>query len=254
MDVAFWILLVILIAVGWVGLSTDPFATALRVRFQGAKAQATDLVDDAVARIDTAIVATDRQITKAKKGLLAIKTERKLIERKFNMAVATVVRYIAAQENAGSIQRADLVELAVSKRLAAETLRDQLQAQLNLVTSKETKIEEAVEKLEERRRGLDNSKVEVRTRARTATVVISTNELLADIDVEGSQSDVVRAYELVENLEAEAGAMEEMADKAVTPDSLEAELEALASGTATHDVRSEVDIIMARYKKDEPAA
>lgn len=245
-----WIVIVVLVALGlWVAFSKDRLAVALRVRFTGAKKQMADAVDDAVSRIDTAISQTDTNLVRAKEGLLAVKAQRNGLEAKIATAQANVTKWTNAAERAAAAGNERLTTETITRRNAALALLTELQPQLVSIQASEQKIIGNVQVLEARRAELRTKREEVKRRATTAGVVLSTNELLAGIDLDSGAAHLEAAEEIVSTLEARAAAMEEMAEVERADERLEEELAALTQP----DVKAEVEVLMARHRPIETA-
>lgn len=237
------IVLVIAGLVVWVALSKDRLAVALRVRFIGAKRQMADAVDDAIARIDTAISQADANMVKAKRGLAKVKSQRRTLETEIGEARKQVADYRRKADRAAALGREDLARECLIRRKVAQGTVDKLVPQLEATKASETKIEQTVSVLEARKAELRDKRVEVQRRATTAKVVLSTAELMAGVDLDSGYTHVAAAEKIVTELEAQAGAMEEMAEVARADERLEEELAALSQP----DIEEELATLMAKH-------
>lgn len=241
-----WFIIVLLFCVavvGWAALSKDQLAVALRVRFTGAKRQMADAVDDAIARIDTAISQADANMVKAKQGLIKVKSQRRALEARLEKAKAEITDWQGKAEQAAAAGREDLARECLTRRTNAQAIVDELAPQLEAIRTSETKIEESVTVLESKKADLRAKRAEVERRATTARVVLSTSQLMADVDLDSGGAHVAAAEEMVAQLEARAGAMEEMAEVARADEKLEEELAALSRP----DVEAELAALMAKH-------
>lgn len=247
MDPITIVLILALAFVLWVAFSPDKLANTLRARFKGAKAQAADALDDAIARMDAAEADTEAQLAKANQALIEVKTMRKAIENQVAAKTADLAKWQTAAENAASIQRADLAKEALTRKQEASDALVGLLGQLKFLRSKEAEVQNAVNALNSRKATLKKQKVEVKTRAKTAKTTLGVNELLAGVDLTGRSNDVERAYELVEEVEAKSGAMAEIANTVTTQQRMDEELEKLS--TPQSDIDAEVEALMAKFQK-----
>lgn len=250
MDFGTILFVVAVVAAGlWVALSNDKLASAIRTRFQGAKARAADALDDAIDRMEAAEADVESRLAKANVALIEVKSMRKQVENQKLAAEANVRKYETASENAASVGRRELVAEAIARKAEANTLLQTLVTQFNFLLGKEDEIAKAVEALNKRKADLKAKKVQIKTRAKTAKTVLSTNELLAGVDLTGNSKDVERAFEIVEEVEAKAGAMGEIAGSIIEKQKVEEELEALSRPQT--DPAAEVEALMAKYASTE---
>ncbi len=243
------VMILVLVAIGWVALSPDKLADTLRTRFKGAKARVADALDDAVARIDSAQEEAEAKLSKAREALITIMARRRLIQGQVETKKQSISMLDAAAEGAAREQRREVVQAALDRKQIAVGVLAALQKQLEFVQGKEAEVLQAVRQFEAYTENLKRTRVELVTRAQTATTVLEINELKAGLDLTGTtrSQDMQRATELVEQLEAKAGAVSEFAEGTTTEQNMTAELERLAAPPQT-DVNAEVEALMAKFK------
>jgi hypothetical protein len=246
-----WFMLA-LIAVGfWIALSPDGLADAARVRIFKMKSWAQRKLDDAVARGQRAVEKTEAKKAKANADLLTVKKERRLAENEMREADAKVKELNAASENAASVSRTDLVE-AAEEQLAEEWEPKQTDAKAayDFQMAEQQRLEAMIADFEKilavRRRNLS----ELRTRAASARTRRDVNAAIADLNPDGSDDEMKKAFDALKDAEAEADVMTEEADKVRAKIKQQAELVQMAKGP----IASVEERVAARMQKFAPKA
>lgn len=246
------ILVLAVLAVLWVALSPDRLASTIRVRIKGSKAVAAEAIDDISARLESAIEDNLTQLRKAETALVTVGTSKKAIEAKLAMAKQDSEKWDRAAQNAAAQQEKHLVVQALALKQAADDQVTSLQPQVKLLTGKYAEIEQAVRTLHQNDTALKAKKVELKTRATTAEVSRDVQQLLSTINTEGHTANIERATEMVERLEAQAGAWTDVNAPAMQEEKDRQALEALAKGPQD-SLDSQADKLMAQYA-NKPAA
>src|SRR3990167_11075793 len=114
------LIVVALFAVGWVAISPDPLARALKARFVSTKLAAANAVDDAVARIDKALNDLNGNLAKITSSQLQIKTLRHGRQAELTQLLANITKYDNMAKQAAARGRRDLVVAALQRKTAAE--------------------------------------------------------------------------------------------------------------------------------------
>lgn len=210
----FWsvlILVVIIAFILWVILDKkSQLAAAIRARFHGAKAQATDLLDDANSQMEAAEVEIDSKLTRTRNGLITVKSEGKAAKRKIDETNADIEQWKNGVTSAVKAGDRDLARDCLARQKESEALLPALQAQYDQLIGQEKTMNEAYEELERQKRVIGQQKSSIKARTIVAKSQQDVNDLLAGINAGGQSNSVARAMELVEKAEDKASATGEV--------------------------------------------
>ena len=227
MEITTIVVILLMVLIGWVMISPDKLADTLRTRFKGSKQRVATALDSAVDRVQAAEADANAQLAKTQRALVEVKGMRHQVQTRCDVLKASALKYQMAAENAASIGRQDLALEALNRRNTANVELEKVQGQLSFLVGKEQEVQNAVTALTARKAQLRQQVVEIKTRAKTATVTLSVNELLAGVDLSGRSSDVDRAFEILAEIEGKSGAMAEIAESTMSSQRIDQELEAL---------------------------
>jgi phage shock protein A len=244
-------LIVFLVVVGllvWAKFSPDPLAEVIRVRAFGAKTRAEKALDSAKDRALRGKRVAEEKKAAANVQLIEIKKLRKRTEIDLEEARRKVTYFDTAAENAASVSRSDLVQAAETELQKWQEQVDLLEPTYNTIIGKEREVEEALEDLDKVISMRARQVREIDARSRTARTSGEVNRIIAGLNVDGTDDDMVKAFDLVKDAEADAGVWKEEADKVRAANKQRAEMDALARGK-TNSVEDRVAARMAKYQK-----
>lgn len=238
------ILVLLVLVIAGMYLYRGPLANVLRSKAKAKELELANALDNANDRILAAQSTTETKLANGEKGKVMVKGARKLIEMRYNDAKAAVQKYDLAAQSAAMANRADLVERAVAKLQAARKTLAGLEPAYQKLVASESQVVSAVQILKDRKASLKTDQQVIKGRSTAATVSMDANQLVAGLNADGTSEDIAKAYEILDEAEAQAGAWQEMADEVKNAQSLDDELEALASGGSQGD---DVSRYMAEY-------
>jgi phage shock protein A len=230
----------------WIAFSPDSLADAARVSVFKMKSWAQRKLEDAVARGMRAVEKTEAKMAKAKADLLSVKKERRLAQNKLEKINGKISELNTAADNAASIGRTDLVEVA--EKELAEVWEPQLaeaQPAFDFQVAEQERLESVIEDFEKILAVRKNKVSQLRTRAASARTRRDVNAAIADLNPDGTDDEMKKAFDTLEIAEAEADVMTEEADKVRLAIKQKTELEQLSKGP----VASVEERIAARMKK-----
>lgn len=235
----------VVIALGWLALSKDPLATAIRVRFNWQKSQVANALDDANARIQSAIDKTQQKLAIANGSLVSVKQNRHDLEAQVNDAKRASDLHQTQANNAASVGRADLVTEALRLKDQADAQIALLQPQLDLVLAKEKELSDAIQILNNKNAEYLRQKSAFAVRGATATTVGQVDAMIAGLDQSGADDDAQRADQIIRQVEAKAGAFADMAQPVKDRARVEQELNDLAHPQDSVEARTAA--LMAKF-------
>jgi phage shock protein A len=173
------------------------------------------------------------QVTRVRKGLVDVAASRKRIELQEQQLKQTA-DHLEEQARAALGQgREDLAREALSRRSAAQQQVDAFEEQRQDLAEQEEKLGQALRQLEERVNKFRSQKEVMKARYTAAQANESINATAAGIDSEWNDTGeaLARAQDKIANMEARAGAMDELLQSGVLED----------LGGDTDDIQDELD-------------
>jgi phage shock protein A len=173
------------------------------------------------------------QITQVKRGLVAITGSRKQIELQ-EQQLQNTVNHLQEQAKAALAQgKEDLAREALSRKAAAQQQIDGLEPQHQQLTEEEQKLEQTLAALQQRVNDFRSKKEVLKAQYSAAQAESSVNESVTGISSTYSDAGAAlqRAQDKIANMQARAGAMDELIQSGVLED----------VGGDTDDIQKELD-------------
>jgi phage shock protein A len=186
------------------------------------------------------------QITRVRRGLVDIAASRKQIELQ-EAQLQHSVDHLQDQAKAALAQgREDLAREALSRKSAAQGQIDAMEAQHQQLTEEEEKLEHALAELQQRVNNFRSQKEVLKAQYTAASAVTSVNESAAGISASVSDSGAAleRAQDKIANMQARAGALDELLQSGVLED----------VGGGDDDIQKELDAVTSSSDVDRELA
>ena len=153
------------------------------------------------------------QITRVRRGLVDIAASRKQIELQEAQLGST--RWITSQDQAEAALaqgREDLAREALSRKSAAQGQIDGMEEQHQQLAEEQEKLEHALAQLQEKVNHFRSQKEVLKAQYTAASAISSVNESAAGISTSVSDSGAAleRAQDKIANMQARAGALDEL--------------------------------------------
>src|SRR6185312_9316437 len=173
------------------------------------------------------------QITRVRRGLVDIAASRKRLELQ-EQQLQHSVDHLQDQAKAALAQgREDLAREALSRKAAAQGQITEMQAQHQELADQEKKLEGALENLQKRVNNFRTQKEVLKAQYTAAQAQTSVDETAAGISSTAGDSGAAlqRAQDKIANMQARAGAVDELLQSGVLED----------VGGSTDDIQQELD-------------
>ena len=173
------------------------------------------------------------QITRVRRGLVDIAASRKRLELQEQQLQASA-DHLQDQAKAALAQgKEDLAREALARRAAAQGQITDMEAQHQELAEQEQKLEVALENLQKRVNNFRSQKEVLKAQYTAASAQTSVNETAAGISSAAGDSGAAlqRAQDKIANMQARAGAMDELLQSGVLED----------VGGSTDDIQQELD-------------
>jgi len=173
------------------------------------------------------------QITQVRRGLVAIAASRKQIELQ-EQQLQHSADHLQDQAKAALAQgKEDLAREALSRKAAAQQQIDGMESQHQELTEQEQKLEQTLDALQKRVNDFRSKKEVLKAQYTAAQAETSINESVAGISqtVGDSGAELQRAQDKIANMQARAGALDELMQSGVLED----------VGGDTDDIQKELD-------------
>jgi phage shock protein A len=160
------------------------------------------------------------QITKVRQGLVAVAASRKQIELQEQQLQHSVDHLNDQAKQALSQNREDLAREALSRKAAAQAQIDGMEPQHQQLTEEEQKLEQALAALQQRVNNFRTQKEVLKAQYTAASAASSVNESVAGISstLGDSGAALQRAQDKIANMQARAGALDELLQSGVLED------------------------------------
>jgi len=173
------------------------------------------------------------QITRVRRGLVDIAASRKRLELQEQQLQHTV-DHLQDQAKAALAQgQEDLAREALSRKAAAQGQISDMEAQHNDLAEQEQKLSQALETLQKRVNNFRTQKEVLKAQYTAASAQASVDETAAGISSNAGDSGAAlqRAQDKIANMQARAGAVDELLQSGVLED----------VGGSTDDIQAELD-------------
>ena len=173
------------------------------------------------------------QITRVRRGLVDIAASRKRLELQEQQLQHTV-DHLQDQAKAALAQgKEDLAREALSRKAAAQGQISDMETQHNDLAEQEQKLSQALETLQKRVNNFRTQKEVLKAQYTAAQAQTSVNETAAGISSSAGDSGAAlqRAQDKIANMQARAGAVDELLQSGVLED----------VGGSTDDIQAELD-------------
>jgi phage shock protein A len=173
------------------------------------------------------------QLTKVRQALVSVAASRKRIELQEQQLQQSVDHLQDQAKKALAIGREDLAREALSRKAAAQAQIDGLEPQHQQLTEQEAKLEQTLAALQDRVNHFRTQKETLKAEYTAASAVSSVNESVAGISstLSDSGAEVARAQDKIAQMQARAGALDELLQSGVLED----------VGGDTDDIQKELD-------------
>jgi phage shock protein A len=173
------------------------------------------------------------QLTKVRQALVSVAASRKRIELQEQQLQQSVDHLQDQAKKALAIGREDLAREALSRKAAAQAQIDDLEPQHQQLTEQEAKLEQTLAALQDRVNHFRTQKETLKAEYTAASAVSSVNESVAGISstLSDSGAEVARAQDKIAQMQARAGALDELLQSGVLED----------VGGDTDDIQKELD-------------
>jgi phage shock protein A len=186
------------------------------------------------------------QITRVRRGLVDIAASRKQIELQ-EQQLQHSADHLQDQAKAALAQgREDLAREALSRKAAAQQQIDALEPQHQQLTEEEQKLEHTLVALQDRVNHFRSQKEVLKAQYTAATAMSSVNESVAGISgtLGDSGAALQRAQDKIANMQARAGALDELLQSGVLED----------VGGGDDDIQKELDQVGSQADVDSELA
>jgi phage shock protein A len=173
------------------------------------------------------------QITQVRRGLVSVAASRKQLELQ-EQQFQHSADHLNDQAKAALAQgREDLAREALSRKAAAQGQVDEMEAQHQQLTEQEQKLEQTLSTLQKRVSDFRTQKEVLKAQYTAAQAQTSVNETAAGISSEfgDTGADIARAQDKIAQMQARAGAVDELLASGVLED----------VGGDTDDIQAELD-------------
>jgi phage shock protein A len=186
------------------------------------------------------------QITRVRRGLVDIAASRKQIELQETQLQHSVDHLNDQAKTALAQGREDLAREALSRKAAAQGQIDGMEAQHQQLTEEEEKLEHALAELQQRVNNFRSQKEVLKAQYTAASAMTSVNESVAGISTSVSDSGAAleRAQDKIANMQARAGALDELLQSGVLED----------VGGGGDDIQKELDEVTSSSEVDNELA
>jgi len=186
------------------------------------------------------------QITKVRQGLVTIAASRKQIELQEQQLQHSVDHLQEQAKTALSLGKEDLAREALSRKAAAQAQIDALEPQHQQLTEEEEKLSQTLQALQQRVNSFRTQKEVLKAQYAAASASSSINESVAGISgtLDDSGAALQRAQDKIANMQARAGALDELLQSGVLED----------VGGETDDIQKELDEASSAAEVDKELA
>jgi phage shock protein A len=175
------------------------------------------------------------QITKVRQGLVPVAASRKQIELQEQQLQHSIDHLNDQAKAALGQNREDLAREALSRKAAAQAQIDGMEPQHQQLTEEEQKLGQALAALQQRVNNFRTQKEVLKAQYTAASAVSSVNESVAGISgtLGDSGATLQRAQDKIANMQARAGALDELLQSGVLED----------VGGGGDDIQKELDAV-----------
>ncbi len=243
--VFFIVIVVIIVIIIWVIFAKrSKLASALRSLFHGAKAKATNMLDDANNQMESAESEIDSKLARTRTGLIDVKIEVKSAKREVDNITDSIEQWKNGVTLAIKDKNRDLAGDCLTRQKEAETLLPELKDQYEKLVGQERTMKEAYDELERQKRIIGQKKSSIKARTIVAKSQQDINELLSGVTAGGQLDSVNRAMELVQKAEDKASSTGEVRTSFQKDQDLKNQLKNISN---KDDIDAELDGLFEQY-------
>jgi len=224
-------------------------SAAIRARFHGVKAKATNLLDDANSQMEAAEAEIESKLSRTRSGLINIKAKVKSAKRDLDKAQYEAREWKKGVAAALKVGDRELAKSCLIRQKEYEELLPELQAQYDELFRQEEVVDDAYQEFQRQQRVVKQKKQSIEARTIVAKSQQDINDLLAGITSGGHLDSVARALELVEEAEDRASATGEVKTEAQKEQDLK---DRLAKLPKKEDLDAELDRLTQEYASSNP--
>ena len=160
------------------------------------------------------------QLTKVRQALVSVAASRKQLELQEQQLQHSVDHLQEQAKRALAIGREDLAREALSRKAAAQAQISPMEAQHQQLTDQEQKLEQTLAALQERVNTFRTQKETLKAQYTAASAMTSVNESVAGISgtLSDSGAELARAQDKIAQMQARAGALDELLQSGVLED------------------------------------
>jgi phage shock protein A len=186
------------------------------------------------------------QITQVKRSLVDIAASKKQIELQEDQLQHSIDHLQDQAKGALTAGREDLAKEALNRKAAAQAQVDALKPQDQQLIEEEGKLSQTLAALQERVNSFRTQKETLKAQYTAASAVSSVNESVAGISKSFNDSGAAlqRAQDKIANMQAHAGALDELLESGVLED----------VGGGTDDIQKELDEVGSKAQVDNELA
>ncbi len=172
-------------------------------------------------------------ITQVRQALVTIAASRKRIELQEQQLQHSVDHLNDQAKQALAVGKEDLAREALQRKAAAQSQIDGMEPQHQQLTEEEQKLEQTLSALQDRVNKFRTQKETLKAQYTAASAMTSVNESVAGISstLGDSGAALQRAQDKIDNMQARAGALDELLQSGVLED----------AGGSTDDIQRELD-------------
>ncbi|MGD0553893.1 MAG: PspA/IM30 family protein [Streptosporangiaceae bacterium] len=172
-------------------------------------------------------------ITQVRQALVTIAASRKRIELQEQQLQHSVDHLNDQAKQALAVGKEDLAREALQRKAAAQSQIDGMEPQHQQLTEEEQKLEQTLSALQDRVNKFRTQKETLKAQYTAASAISSVNESVAGISstLGDSGAALQRAQDKIDNMQARAGALDELLQSGVLED----------AGGSTDDIQRELD-------------
>ena len=186
------------------------------------------------------------QITRVRQGLVTIAASRKQIELQEQQLQHSVDHLQEQAKTALSLGKEDLAREALTRKATAQAQIDALEPQHQQLAEEEEKLSQTLQALQQRVNSFRTQKEVLKAQYAAASASSSINESVAGISgtLDDSGGALQRAQDKIANMQARAGALDELLQSGVLED----------VGGETDDIQKELDEASSAAEVDKELA
>ncbi len=195
--------------------------------------RALDAAEKPDEQLDLSYEKMLEQLTQVRKALVDVAAARKRIELQEQQLQASVAHLQDQAQQAVTAGREDLAREALARKAQAQSQIDGMEPQHQQLSEQEARLEKTLDALQQRVNSFRTQKETLKAQYSAAKATSSINESVAGISstITDSGGAIERAQDKIAQLQAHAGALDELLESGVLED----------VGGSTDDIQHELD-------------